>query len=59
MLRVAFNNVYRRLLKLQSRSKESTRYVVNNSNSLEVLVRKRIFGFMERLSISDGNKMYS
>ena len=28
-------------------------YVVNNMDSLEVLVRKRIFGFMERLNNSD------
>ena len=28
-------------------------YVVNNIDSLEVLVRKRIFGFMERLNNSD------
>ena len=44
-LRVAFNNVYRRILKLPSRSSASTMYVVNNIDSLEVLVRKRIFGF--------------
>ena len=52
-LRVAFNNVYRRILKLPSRSSASTMYVVNNIDSLEVLVRKRIFGFMERLNNSD------
>ena len=28
-------------------------YVVNNIDSLEVLVRKRTFGFMERLNNSD------
>ena len=52
-LRVAFNNVYRRILKLPSRSSASTMYVVNNIDSLEVLVRKRIFGFMERVNNSD------
>ena len=52
-LRVAFNNVYRRILRLLSRSSASTMYVVNNIDSLEVLVRKRIFGFMERLNNSD------
>ena len=51
--RVAFNNIYRRILKLPSRSSASTMYVVNNIDSLEVLVRKRIFGFMERLNNSD------
>ena len=52
-LLVAFNNDYRRILKLPSRSSASTMYVVNNIDSLEVLVRKRIFGFMERLNNSD------
>ena len=52
-LRVAFNNVYRRILKLPSRSSASTMYVVNNIDSLEVLVRKPLFGFMERLNNSD------
>ena len=52
-LRVAFNNVYRRILKLPLRSSASTMYVVNNIDSLEVLVRKRIFGFIERLNNSD------
>ena len=53
MLRVAFNNVYRRILKLPSRSSASTMYVANNIDSVDVLVRKRIFGFMERLNNSD------
>ena len=52
-LRVAFNTVYCRILKLPSRSSASTMYAVNNIDSLEVLVRKRIFGFMERLNNSD------
>ena len=33
-LRVAFNNVYRRILKFPSRSSASTMYVVNNIDSL-------------------------
>ena len=41
-LRVVIKNVYRRILKLPSRSSASTMYVVNNIDSLEVLVRKRI-----------------
>ena len=53
LIRVAFNNVYRCILKLPSRSSASTMYVVNNIDSLEVLVRKRIFAFMERLNNSD------
>ena len=52
-LQVAFNNGYRRILKLPSRSSAITMYVVNNIDSLEVLVRKRIFSLMERLNNSD------
>ena len=52
-VQVAFNNVYRRILKLPSRSSASTMYVVNNIDSLKVLARKRIFSFMERLNNSD------
>ena len=49
-LRVAFNNVYRRILKLPPRSSASTMYAINNIDSFEVLIRKRIFGFTERLN---------
>ena len=48
-LRVAFNNVYRRILKLPPRSRASTMYAINHIDSFEVLLRKRIFGFTERL----------
>ena len=49
-LRVAFNNVYRRMLKLLQRSSASTMYAINNIDSFEVLIRKRILGFTERLN---------
>ena len=52
-LRVAFNNVYRRILKLPPRSSASTMYAINNIDSFEVLIRKRIFGFTERLNNSE------
>ena len=48
-LRVAFNNVYRRILKLPPRSSVSTMYAVNHIDSFEILVRKRVVGFTERL----------
>ena len=50
-LRVAFNNVYRRILKLPPLiiSSASTVHAINNIDSFEVLIRKRIFGFTERL----------
>ena len=48
-LRVAFNNVYRRVLKFLPRSSASTMYAVNHIDSFEVLVRKPVVGFIERL----------
>ena len=49
-LRVAFNNVYRCILKLPPRSSASTMYAINNIDSFEVLIRKGIFAFTERLN---------
>ena len=50
-LRVAFNNIYRSILKLPSRRSGSTMYNVNNIDSLEAIVRKRIFGFYGTIEI--------
>ena len=47
--RVAFNNVYRRILKLLPISCGSAMYANNNVDSFETLLRKRLFGFIERL----------
>ena len=52
-LSVAFNNVYRRKLKLPPRSSASTMYAVNHIDSFEILVRKRVVGFTERLKVSE------
>ena len=49
-LSVAFNNVYCRILKLPPWSSARTMYAVNNIDSFEVVIRKRIFGFTERLN---------
>ena len=51
-LRVAFNNIYRRILKLPSRSNGSTMYAVNHIDSFKILVRKLVVGFTERLKVS-------
>ena len=51
-LRVASNNVYRRILKLPPRSSASTMYAVNHIDSFEILVRKRVVGFTKRLKVS-------
>ena len=52
-LRVAFNNIYRRILKLPLRSSASTLYTVNYIDSFEILVRKHVVGFIERLEVSN------
>ena len=54
-LRVAFNNVYRRILKLPPMSSASTMYAVNHIDSFEILVRKRLVGFTERLKVSENS----
>ena len=57
-LRVAFNNVYRRIrriLKLPPRSSASTMYAVNHIDSFKILVRKREVGFTERLKVSENS----
>ena len=54
-LRVAFNNVYRRILKLPPRSNASTMYAVNHIDSFEILVRNRVVGFTERLKVSENS----
>ena len=57
--RVAFNNVYRLILKLPSRSCASTMYAVNHIDSFEVLVRKRVAGFIERFKDSNNSIIFS
>ena len=56
-LRVAFNNVYSHIFKLPYQSSANTMYAVNNIDSLEILARKNIFGFLERLNISDNSSI--
>ena len=47
---VAYNG-YRRILKFTPRSNASTMYSVNHIDSFEILVRKRVVGFIERLKV--------
>ena len=54
-LRVAFNNVYRRILKLLPKSSASTMYAVNHIDSFKILVRKCVVGFTERLKVSENS----
>ena len=56
-LRVAFNNVHRRILKLPPRSSPSMQHYVcsYHINSFEILIRKRVVGFIERLKVSSNS----
>ena len=51
-LRVAFNNVYRRVLGLPKWSSASEMYVTDNIENFEALLRKVIYGFIQRLEDS-------
>ena len=52
-IRVAYNNVYRKLLGFCRRSRASEMFVINNISNFETLISKSIFPFKTRLSISD------
>ena len=54
-LRVAFNNVHRRILKLPPKSRASTMYAVNHIDCFEILIRKRVVGSIERLKVSNNS----
>ena len=51
-LRVAYNNVYRKVFGLKRRSSASEMFVLNNISNFEALMRKSIFAFTTRLSNS-------
>ena len=48
-LRVAFNNVYRRVLEIPNWSSASEMYAKHNIDNFEALLRKVIYGFIQRL----------
>ena len=48
-LRVALNNVYRRVLGLSYRSSASSMYTTHNINNMEALLRRSIYSLIERL----------
>ena len=51
-IRVAFNHAYRKKLGLPNRSIASTMYANHNICSFETMLRKTLFGFMQRLKNS-------
>ena len=52
-IRVAYINVYRKLLVLCRRSSGSEMFVMNNISNFQALIRKSIFAFKTRLSNLD------
>ena len=52
-VRVAYNNVYRKLLWLCCRSSDSEMFVMNNISNLQELIRKSILAFKTSWSNSD------
>ena len=58
-IRVAYNNVYRKLLGLCRRSSVSEMFAMNNISNFEALIRKSIFAFKTRLSNSDNTIIFA
>ena len=58
-IRVAYNNVYRKLLGLCRRSSASEMFAMNNIPNFEALIRKSIFAFKTRLSKSDNTIIFA
>ena len=54
-LRVAYNNSFRRLMKLDYRCSASSMFVNNNVLSFKELSRKSLFNFIERLKTSENH----
>ena len=51
-IRVAFNNAYRKIFGLPKRSSASAMYATHNICNFETMLRKNIYGFMQRLEHS-------
>ena len=51
-IRVAYNNVYRKILDVPKRDSASTMFVTNGIPNFEALIRKPIFSFNSRLQTS-------
>ena len=58
-IRVAFNNDYRKIVGLPKRSSAITMYANYNICSFETIIRKIIFGFMQRLENTTNTITYN
>ncbi len=52
-LRIACNNVYRKVLGYRRRDSASTMFVVNNIDTFEAKMRKTCFKFKQRIEASE------
>ena len=57
-VKVAYKRIYRSLLNLDYRSSITTHMVLSNVDSFDVLVRKSVFNFKQRL-LKSGNGILS
>ena len=57
-LRVAFNNVYRRVLGLPQWSSASGMYATHNIENFKAILRKTLYGFVQRLE-NNTNKIFA
>ena len=58
-IRVAYNNIYRKLFRIPYRSSASRMFAENNVPSFEALIRSHIFAFISRLSNSENELIRS
>ena len=58
-LTVAFKNVHRRMLNLPWRCSASVMYVNYNLSNLDTVIRRNLFGFIQRLSISQNSIIHA
>ena len=54
-IRVAYNNVYRKILGVSRRSSASAMFVTNDIPNFEAFFRKSIYSFTTRISFSSNN----
>ena len=54
-LTVAFNNIHRRMLGLPWRSSASAMYANYDLHNIDTVIRRSLFGFIQRLSVSQNS----
>ena len=54
-IRVAYNNIYQKILAMSRRSSASAMFVTNNIPNFEALLQKSIYSFTSRISFTHNN----